>query len=119
MSICNWGLNNIFMNNFIPMPPAPFGGLNPFCSGFNYSMAPFNYMNTIFPSCNSIFSGCFSTMPFSMNTSLFSSPLMSFPSYITPSFSMGGYNIPAFGEKQEGKTGKRNILVLPSKKRKV
>lgn len=101
MSIYNWGLNNIFMNNFIPMPPDPFGGLNPFCTGFNYSMVPFNNFNTIFPSCNSIFSSAFSPMPFSMNPSIFSTPIMPNPfNFMLPNnlFGFGGYNIPAFGE---------------------
>lgn len=117
MSIYNWGLNNIFMNNFIPMPADPFGGLNPFCSGFGYPMTPFSFMNPQFnifssyqpiltPSfspCNSIFSGGFSSMPLNMNTSLFSMPFLSNPlDFVLPNSvytaGLGGFNIPAFGQ---------------------
>ena len=111
MSIYNWGLNNIFMNNFIPMPIDPFGGLNPFCSGFGYPNSLFNFMMpqfNIFPSSqpfmllptnNSIFTGF---LP-SMNTNLFSMPFMSNPfNYTLPpsvyTAGLEGLNIPAFGK---------------------
>ncbi len=126
MSIYNWGLNNIFMNNFMPMPIDPFGGLNPFCSGFGYPMSSFNFMPSqfsIFPSfqpftmpsftsCNSIFSGGFSSMPLNMNASLFSMPFLSNPfDFNLPNSlytgGMGGFNFPVFGELTK-QTNKNN-----------
>lgn len=116
MSLGTWGLNNIFINNYIPMPADPFGGLNPFCSGFGYPMTPFDFMSpqfNIFSSFQpfmmpniatmpSIFSGGFSSMPFSMNTSIFSMPFLSNPfDFVLPSSvytgGLPGLNIPAFG----------------------
>lgn len=122
MSIYNWGLNNIFMNNFIPMPIDPFGGLNPFCSGFGYPNSLFNFMMpqfNIFPSFqpfiplptnNSIFTGF---LP-SMNTNLFSMPFMSNPfDFVLPNsiYTAGleGLNIPSFGSLLTNKTSSDNV----------
>lgn len=121
MSIYNWGLNNIFMNNFIPMPIDPFGGLNPFCSGFGYPNSLFNFMMpqfNIFPSFqpfmplptnNSIFTGF---LP-SMNTNLFSMPFMSNPfDFVLPNsvYTAGleGLNIPSFGSLSMNTINKTN-----------
>lgn len=122
MSIYNWGLNNIFMNNFIPMPIDPFGGLNPFCSGFGYPNSLFNFMMPQFniftsfqpfmplPTNNSIFTGF---LP-SMNTNLFSMPFMSNPfDFVLPNsiYTAGleGLNIPSFGSLLTNKTSSDNV----------
>ena len=73
MSIYNWGLNNIFMNSFIPMPADPFGGLNPFCTGFGYTNPFLNYMTPQF----NIFSP-FQPLTMSANSIFTAMPVMNY-----------------------------------------
>ena len=88
------------MNSFIPMPVDPFGGLNPFCTGFGYSNPFFNYMIpqfNMFPSFIMPSNSIFNSMP-AMNYSM---PFMSNPfNYTLPStvYTAGleGFDIPAF-----------------------
>ena len=109
MSIYNWGLNNIFMNSFIPMPVDPFGGLNPFCTGFERINPFFNFMTpqiNIFPTFQPFIMPSFIS-PNSIFTSMpamnYSMPFMSNPfNYTLPpsvyTAGLEGLNIPAFGK---------------------
>ena len=108
MSIYNWGLNNVFMNSFIPMPADPFGGLNPFCTGFGYTNPFLNYMTPQFNifspfqpltmSANSIFTAMpvmNYSMPFMSNPFDFTLP----PSVYTAGLGGGNFQIfKPFGE---------------------
>ena len=94
------------------MPADPFGGLNPFCTGFGYSNPFFNYIIpqfNMFPSFTMPSNSIFTAMP-AMN---FSMPFMSNPfDFVLPNsvYTAGleGLNIPSFGSLSMNTVNKTN-----------